>query len=121
MVMPLWCAAYCCDTEETKGLEIPVSYNNTEKISGAYLGIEFHHEPHTVGESTSGSIIWVILNRPFFYVTNRNRNRIRAVLEQGLKETSILNPSNLGLIPLDITTCCVINFISCFLCQQSFP
>jgi hypothetical protein len=28
---------------------------------------------------------------------------MRAVLEQGLKETSILNPSDFVLIPLDIT------------------
>ena len=28
---------------------------------------------------------------------------MRAVLEQGLKETSILNPSNINLIPLLIT------------------
>jgi len=41
-----------------------------------------------------------MLGWQFLYVTNRNR--IRAVLGQVLKETSILNPSDFGLIPLDI-------------------
>ncbi len=59
---PPRCAVYYCKRKETKGLEIQVSYNNTEKISGACLGIEFHHEPDTVGESTSGCIIWEYLN-----------------------------------------------------------
>ena len=40
---PPWCAAYCYNTEETKGREIPVSYNNTEKIFGFCLTIEFHY------------------------------------------------------------------------------
>jgi len=38
-----------------------------------------------------------------FYVINRNRNKMRAVQGQGLKETSILNSSNYELIALDIT------------------
>ena len=41
--------------------------------------------------------IWETLNRPFFYVANCNRNRIRAVLERGSKETAILNSSDFGL------------------------
>ena len=38
---PPWCAAYCCDTKETKGLEIQASYNNTEKISGGCVSKGF--------------------------------------------------------------------------------
>jgi hypothetical protein len=41
------------------------------------------------------------LNRPFLYATNRNK--IKVALGQGLKETSILNPLDSGLIPFDIT------------------
>jgi hypothetical protein len=44
----------------------------------------------------------LVLNRPFLYTTDRNRSRIRTVLGQGLKEISILNPSDFWLIPLDI-------------------
>ncbi len=43
------------------------------------------------------------LESTIFYVTNCNRNRMRAMLEKGLKETSILNPSDFGLTPLHIT------------------
>ena len=38
-----------------------------------------------------------------FNVTNWNRNRMRAMLGQGLKETAILNSSDFGLTPLHIT------------------
>ena len=38
----------------------------------------------------------------FFERLNCNRNRMRAMLGQGLKETAILNPSDFELIPLDI-------------------
>ena len=53
-----------------------------------------------------------VLNRPFFYVTNRNRNRIRAVLEQALKETSILNPSDFALTLLYITGFLILQVLS---------
>ncbi len=38
-----------------------------------------------------------------FNFTNRNRNRMRTMLGQGLKETAILNLSDFGLTPLHIT------------------
>jgi hypothetical protein len=47
-------------------------------------------------------IVWVTLNQPIFDVTNRNRDRMGPVLGEGLKESSILNPSDFELIPLDI-------------------
>ena len=59
-------------------------------------------------------VIWVVLNRPFFYVTNCNRNRIRAVLEQGLKETAILNPSGFVLTLLHITGFLILQIFSIY-------
>lgn len=44
-------------------------YNNTDKISGACLGKEFHHEPDTVGESNGGSTIWVFYSLAFLKPT----------------------------------------------------
>jgi hypothetical protein len=35
------CAGYYSKKKETKGLEIQVSYNNTEKISGGCVGKGF--------------------------------------------------------------------------------
>ena len=45
-----------------------------------------------------------------FDVTNRSRNRMRAMLGQGLKETAILNSSDFRLTPLHITGSVIFGF-----------
>ena len=59
--MPPWCAAYCYNTEKIKGLEIQVSDNNTDEISGVCVSKGFQYEPDRIRESNGGAIIWVIL------------------------------------------------------------
>ena len=53
-----------------------------------------------------------MLNHQAFHVTNCNRNRIRAVLGQGLRETAILNPSDFVLTLLYITGFLILPIVS---------
>ena len=43
-----------------------------------------------------------------------NRNRMRAVLGQGLKETAILNSSDFGFTPLHITGFLILRILSVY-------
>jgi hypothetical protein len=53
----------CCNMEETKGLQIPVLQNNTEKISVSCLSRGFSREPHIIDRSNDGTIIWVVFSQ----------------------------------------------------------
>ena len=58
------------------------------------------------------------LESMIFDVTNRNR--MRAVLGQGLKETAILNSSDFGFTPLHITGFLILRILSMYLYNLNY-